>query len=144
MITIAKTAVSINLRRENYKPAKTRISLLAPCFDIWTIKQMSANLKYLQKLNCQWICMQRKPPVQFANIRKMVLRQTSYTVYSRDSTHAWYVMPKVLSQVYMHDPKIWKLFRTCGNRQKRAKCDQFLHPRSDFLNFCNPYFFPIH
>ena len=29
--------------------------------------------------------------------------KTSHTVYSRDSSHTWYVMPKVLSQVYMHD-----------------------------------------
>ena len=28
--------------------------------------------------------------------------KTSHTVYSRDSSHTWYVMPKVLSQVYMH------------------------------------------
>ena len=33
-------------------------------------------------------------------------------------------MPKVSAQVYMLDRKIWKLFRPCRNRRKRAKCDQ--------------------
>ena len=40
----------------------------------------------------------------------------------------------------MHDCKIWKLFWTCGNRQKKTKCDQFFLPTSDFSDFCNPYF----
>ena len=57
------------------------------------------------------------------------------------STHAWYVMPRVLNQVYMHDRKIWKHFHTCGNGPKMTKCDQVFHPRSDFFNFCNPHFF---
>ena len=47
-----------------------------------------------------------------------------------------------LSQVYMHDCEIWKLFHTCGNGLKRTKCDQFFHLRIryDLFNFCNPNF----
>ena len=50
-------------------------------------------------------------------------------------------MPKVSTQVYMLDRKIWKLFRPRGNGRKRTKCDQFFCPTSDFFDFCNPYFF---
>ena len=50
-------------------------------------------------------------------------------------------MPKVSTQVYMLDCKIWKLFRPCGNGQKRTKCDQFFCPTSDFFDFCNSCFF---
>ena len=67
--------------------------------------------------------------------------KTSHTVYSRESTQAWYIMPKVLSEVYklyMHDRKIWKLFQTCGDGRKMTK---IFHSKSDFFHFCNPYFF---
>ena len=57
------------------------------------------------------------------------------------SSHAWHVMPKVSTQFYMLDRKIWKLFRPRGNGQKRTKCDQFFCPTSDFFDFCNPSFF---
>ena len=50
-------------------------------------------------------------------------------------------MPKVSTQVYMLDRKIWRPFRPCGNGRKRAKCDQFFCPTSDFFDFCNPCFF---
>ena len=63
--------------------------------------------------------------------------KTSHTVYSRDSSHTWYVMPKVLSQVYMHDLEA----PTCRNGRKRTTCNHFFHPRSDKFNFCYPYFF---
>ena len=50
-------------------------------------------------------------------------------------------MPKVSTQVYMLDRKIWKLFRPRRNGRKRTKCDQFFCPTSDFSDFCNPCFF---
>ena len=50
-------------------------------------------------------------------------------------------MPKVSTQVYMLDRKIWKLFRPRRNGQKRTKYDQFFCPTSDFFDFCNPCFF---
>ena len=50
-------------------------------------------------------------------------------------------MPKVSTQVYMLDRKIWKLFRPRGNGRKRTKCDQFFCSTSDFFDFCNPCFF---
>ena len=52
------------------------------------------------------------------------------------STHTWHVIPKVSTQVYMLDRKIWKLFRPRGNGQKNTKCDQFFCPTSDFWNPC--------
>ena len=30
--------------------------------------------------------------------------------YSYESTYVWYILPKVLTQVYYHDRKIWKAF----------------------------------
>ena len=90
--------------------------------------------------------MQGTPRAQFANIRKMVLCQDLphclclHGQYA--STHAWHVMPKVSTQVYMLDRKIWKLYRPRGNWQKRTKCDQFFCPTSDSVfDFCNPCFF---
>ena len=50
-------------------------------------------------------------------------------------------MPKVSTQVYMLDHKIWKLFRPRENGRKRTKCDQFFCPTSDFFDFCTPCFF---
>ena len=80
---------------------------------------------------------------QFANIRKMVLScvKASLIVYVYASTHAWHVMPKVSTQVYMLDRKVLKLFRPRGNGRKRAKCNQFFCPTSDFFDFFNPCFF---
>ena len=79
--------------------------------------------------------------VQFANIRKMVLCQGLPHCLRLCVDHAWHVIPKVLTQIYMHDRKIWKLFSPRGNGRKRAKCDQFFCPTSNFLDFCNPCFF---
>ena len=67
--------------------------------------------------------------------------KASLIVYVYTLTHALHLMPKVSTQVYMLDRKIWKLFRPCGNGRKRTKCDQFFCPTSDFFDFCNPCFF---
>ena len=86
--------------------------------------------------------MRGTPRVQFADIRKMVLCQgLSHCLCLYVSIHAWHLMPKVSTHVYMLDCKIWKLFRPCRNGQKRTKCDQFFRPTSDFFDFCNPCFF---
>ena len=69
--------------------------------------------------------------------------KASLIVYVYASTHAWHVMPKVSTQVYMLDRKIWKLCRPRGNRRKRTKCDQFVCPTSDFFDFCNPCFLAL-
>ena len=61
--------------------------------------------------------------------------KASLIVYVYASNHAWYVMPKVSTQVYMLDRKIWKLFRTRGNRHIRTNCDQFFCPTTDFFDF---------
>ena len=69
--------------------------------------------------------------------------KASLIVYVSVSTHAWHVIPKVSTQVYMLDCKIWKPFRPRGNGRKRAKCDQVFCPTSNFFDFCNPCFFII-
>ena len=69
--------------------------------------------------------------------------KASLIVYVYASTHAWHVMPKVSTQVYMLDRKIWKLCRPRRNRRKRTKCDQFVCPTSDFFDFCNPCFLAL-
>ena len=82
------------------------------------------------------------PRVQFVNIRKMPWScvKASLIVYVYASTHAWHVIPKVSTQVYKLDRKIWKLFRTRRNGQKKTKCDQFFCPTSDFFDFCKSMF----
>ena len=67
--------------------------------------------------------MQGTPRVQFANIRKIVLSvKTFLIVYVYASTHAWHVMPKVSTQVYMLDRKInLEAFQTTRKRAKRGK-----------------------
>ena len=40
----------------------------------------------------------------------------------------------------MLDRKIWKFFRPRGKGRKRAKCDQFFCPTSDFFDFYTPSF----
>ena len=61
------------------------------------------------------------PQVQFTNYKEdgLVSRPPSI-VYVCASTHAyaWHVMPKVSTQVYIIDRKIWKLFRPRGNGEK--------------------------
>ena len=47
--------------------------------------------------------------------------KASHIFYICASTHAWPVMPKVSTQVYMLDCKIWKLFRPRGNRQRKKQ-----------------------
>ena len=100
----------------------------------------------------QWLCSTQFDHVTYARKEKpwfnLLIQgrwswvKTSHTVYCCESTHAWYIMPKVVTQVYMHDCKILKLFWTCGNGQKTTKCDQFFHPISNFFNFCNIFLLP--
>ena len=89
-------------------------------------------------LHCYRSATRGTPRVQFANIRKMVLCQglPHLCVDPCMTRHA-----KVSTQVYVLDRKIWKRFRPCGKGWKRAKCDQFFCPTSDFFDFCNPCFF---
>ena len=79
------------------------------------------------------------PWVQFANIRKVVLCQDLPHCLQLLVDLVWYVMPKVLIQVYIRDRKIWKLFLNI--RRNKTKCDQFFCPTSDFFDFCNTCFF---
>ena len=53
-----------------------------------------------------------RPPALFTSMRQPL-------------SHAWHVMPKVSTQVYMLDCKILNLFRPRGNGRKRTKCNQF-------------------
>ena len=92
-------------------------------------------------LHCYRSATRGTPRVQFANIRKMVLCQglpqcLRLCIDPCMTRHA-----KVSTQVYVLDRKIWKRFRPCGKGRKRAKCDQFFCPTSDFFDFCNPCFF---
>ena len=61
---------------------------------------------------------QGTPQVQFANIRTMVLYQGlpyCLRLCIDQCNDALHVMPKVSTQVYILDRKIWKLFRPHGN-----------------------------
>ena len=84
-----------------------------------------------------------KPLVQFADIRKVVLRQ--------DLPHCLqlWVNPCVIlhaqglnSSLHAWPPNLEAFSNTMyvEDRRKRTKCDQFFHTRSDFFNFSNPYF----
>ena len=82
--------------------------------------------------------------VQFANIYKedgLVSKPPALFTSMRQPMHGTSRPNKVSTKVYMLDRKIWKLFRPCGNRLKRTKCDQFFCSTSDFFDFCNPCFF---
>ena len=61
----------------------------------------------------------------------------SHTIYSRDSIHAWYVMPKVVS---LHAwPQNLEAFSHMREQAKKDKMWSVLSPK-DF-NFCSPHFF---
>ena len=76
----------------------------------------------------------------YSQISLMSCVKASLIVYVYASTHAWHVMPKVSTQVYMLDCKIWKLFGPRGKEGKRTKCDQFFCPTSDFFDFLQSLF----
>ena len=62
-----------------------------------------------------------------------------FTSVRRPMGHAWNVMPKVSTQVYMLDCKIWKLFRPRGNGE-RGKMWSVLLSNIQFLWFLQSMF----
>ena len=81
----------------------------------------------------------RNTPGSICQYKKYGLVWTPPSLFMsmRRPMHHWHVMPKVSTQVYMLDGKIWKLFRPRGNGRKRDKTwSSVQHP---FL-----WFFAIH
>ena len=65
--------------------------------------------------------------------------RTSHTVYSCELIYVWYVIPKVVFKCMT--TKFGSFFKHLETGKKDNECDQFFCPRSDFSNFCYPYFF---